>query len=121
MIDQAIEKINAEMQKAPADRYLEILGHYLIDRCDEALAAKITGGKTLKDAMTAVERRARRAQKGNVAVLAPDEVFSEVDKYFGLPADSTAQWRAMGLQPAKVSEEERPQTSSVAIDLEDFF
>ena len=41
MIEKAIEKINAEMQKDPSDRYMEIIGHYIIDRCDEALAVKI--------------------------------------------------------------------------------
>lgn len=121
MIDQAIEKINAEMQKDPTNRYMEIIGHYVIDRCDEALAAKIAGGKTLKDAMTAVERRAQKVKKGNVAVLTPGEVFGEVDQYFGLPADTAAQWRAMGLPSAEAPAEERPQTSSVSIDLADFF
>ncbi len=62
MIDQAIAKINAEMQKEPSDRYLEIIGHYLIDRCDEALAAKIEGGKTLKGAMEAVVKNAKQVQ-----------------------------------------------------------
>ena len=46
MIDKAIEKINAEMQKDPSDRYMEIVGHYIIDRCDEALAARIPGWHT---------------------------------------------------------------------------
>ena len=27
MIEKAIEKINAEMQKDPSDRYMEIVGH----------------------------------------------------------------------------------------------
>lgn len=120
MIDRAIEKINAEMQKDPSNRYMEIIGHYVIDRCDEALAAKIAEGKTLKDAMTAVERRAGKAKKGNVAVLTPGEVFGEVDKYFGLPADTAAQWKAMGLQPAEAPEREHPRTSSADIDLADF-
>lgn len=33
MIDKAIEKINAAMQKDPDNRYMEIVGHYIIDRC----------------------------------------------------------------------------------------
>ena len=121
MTDRAIEKINAEMQKDPSNRYMEIIGHYVIDRCDEALAAKIAEGKTLKDAMTAVRRRAEKAKKGNVAVLTPGEVFGEVDKYFGLPTDTAAQWKAIGLQPAEAPEEEPSQTTSAAINLADFF
>lgn len=88
MIEKAIEKINAEMQKDPSNHYVEIIGHYIIDRCDEALAAKIAEGKTLKGAMTAVEQRARNVKTGNVAVLTPGEVFDEVDKYFGLTTDT---------------------------------
>lgn len=119
MIEKAIEKINAEMQKDPSNRYMEIIGHYIIDRCDETLAAKIAEGKTLKGAMTAVEQRARNVKTGNVAVLTPGEVFGEVDKYFGLTTDTAAQWKAVGLP--------RPQPDPPAgrgggdIDLADFF
>lgn len=122
MIDKAIAKINAEMQKDPSDRYLEILGHYIIDRCDENLAAKITGGKTLKGAMELVLKKARNAKKGNVATLTPGEVFGEVDKYFGLPTDDAAQWRAIGLTPAGAPApvEEQPRYSSKNIDPLDF-
>lgn len=122
MIDKAIETINAEMQKDPADRYLEILGHYIIDRCDETLAAKITGGKTLKGAMELVLKKARNAKKGNVATLTPGQVFGEVDKYFGLPTDDAAQWRAIGLTHAGAAApvEEQPRYSSKNIDPLDF-
>ena len=122
MIDKAIEKINAEMQKDPANRYMEIIGHYIIDRCDEALAAKIAGGKTLKDAMESVVRVARKRQKGNVATLTPDEVFGEVDKFFGLPTDTAAQWKAIGFPvvvPAAPAEAP-VQHVSVDVDLDSF-
>lgn len=121
MTGQAIAKINAEMQKEPANRYLEILGHYVIDRCDGALAAEIAGGKTLQGAMEAVMKRAKRAKRGTVAVLAPDEVFGEVDKYFGLSSDPAAQWKAMGLPSAGAVPEPGPQTAGADIDLADFF
>lgn len=122
MIDKAIEKINAEMQKDTANRYMEILGHYVIDRCDEALATKIAGGKTLKGAMEAVERKARALKKGNTAVLTPGEVFGEVDKFFGLPTDTAAQWKAMGLPSAAapVPVEAPAQHFSVDVDLDAF-
>lgn len=34
-MENAIAKINAEMQKDPDNTYLEIVGHYIIDRCAE--------------------------------------------------------------------------------------
>lgn len=122
MIDEAIAKINAEMQQDPSSRYLEILGHYIIDRCDEALAGRIVGGKTLKGAMDAVMKKARGAKKGNVAVLTPTDVFGEVDKYLDLPTDSAAQYRAMGLPPAAppAPAEEGPQQTGGYIDPLDF-
>lgn len=120
MIDKAIEKINAEMQKDPSDRYLEILGHYLIDRCNEALAAKIKGGKTLKGAMEAVVKKARTVQKNGVATLTPGEVFGEVDKYFGLSTDASAMWRALGLSSSIAPVAEPPQRPIGDIDPLDY-
>lgn len=120
MIDQAIAKINNEMQKEPDNPYLEILGHYIIDRCDETLAAKITGGKTLKGAMELVLKKARNAKKGNVAVLTPGDVFGEVDKHFELPTDEAAQWRAIGLPSSAAPVTEPPQRSGWDIDPLDF-
>lgn len=122
MIDKAIAKINAEMQKDPSNRYMEILGHYIIDRCDERLAAEIAGGKTLKVAMDVVMERAKTMRKGNVAVLTLGEVLGAVDKYFNLPTDTAAQWRAMDLPPAAASAlaEDGPQQTGGYIDPLDF-
>lgn len=127
MVDTAIEKINAEMQKNPADRYTEIVGHYVIDRCmDEAAAARVAEkDKTLKGAMAAVREKARKAQSGSVAVLLPADVFGAVDKYFGLPTDLSAQQAAMGSvsgaapAPAQPVRPEPPAKAN--IDLTDFF
>lgn len=119
MIDKAIEKINAEIQKDPSDRYMEIVGHYIIDRCDEALAARIAEGRTLKDAMTAVERKAQSVRNGrSVVPMTPDELFGEVDKYFGLPTDIAAQWKAIGFS---LSRTDPPAGRGGNIDLADFF
>lgn len=59
----AIEKINTEMQKRPDDLYMEIIGHYIIDRCgaDEACEKKASAeGKTLTGAVTAVRNAAQK-------------------------------------------------------------
>lgn len=125
MTDQAIARINAEMQKNPSDPYTEILGHYVIDRCmDDALAAKVCADKkTLTGAMEAVKSRARKTAPGGVAVLLPCHVFDEVDKYFGLPTDLAAQQKAMlaasGTAPAQPSPPAPP--AKVKFDLADFF
>ena len=112
MTEKAIEKINNEMQKDPTDRFAEILGHYIIDRSENARDAEkvLKDGKSLKGAMDAVTEKARKARHGNVAVLTPEEVFGAVDDYFGFKKDGTAQGRQTG--------EKAP--AGIALSLEDF-
>ena len=111
------EKINAEMQKEPANKYMEIIGHYVLDRCtDETCAAKAADEKkTLKGAMAEIMKEAGKHQHGNVAVLMPADVFGTVDKYFGFKTDEAAQVAAMsGAAPA-------PKPAGNVIDLASFF
>ena len=121
----AVEKINAEMQKRPDDPYTEIIGHYIIDRCGldadcerKAAAEK----KTLAGAMDAVWAAAKKKAMNGCAVLTPDAVFGEVDRYFGLPADELAQLRAMrGVGASAPAVPEAPAAqAAVSLDLTDF-
>ena len=121
----AIEKINTEMQKRPDDLYMEIIGHYIIDRCgaDEACEKKASAeGKTLTGAVTAVRNAAQKKAVSNCAVLTPDEVFSNIDKYFGFPADARAQERAMaGVSGASIAAHAVPTApAAVSLNLSDF-
>ncbi len=120
----AIEKINREMQKAPDDLYREILGHYVIDRCGDAAAARLVlqEGKTLEGAMQAATAAAKNAAENNVAVVTPAQVFGEVDRYFGLSTDLAAQQKAVmsaaaGNCPVQTRE---PAGKKLALALEDF-
>lgn len=118
--EKAVAKINGEMQAEPDNRYLEIIGQYVIDRCtDEATCAQVAAeGKTLQGAMSAVMAKAKKAQRGNVAVLMPGEVFGAVDTYFGMPTDERAQLAAMmGAAPAASVPASR---RTVALDFDDF-
>lgn len=123
LMKNAIRKINAEMQKNPDDRYTEIIGQYIIDRCgDDITAAKVMAdNKSLKGAMDAVVEKARKAKNGNVAVLMPEVVFGEVDQYFDLSTDCAAQERAMmaacsGMAAAPTS----AASAGINISLSDF-
>lgn len=119
--EKAIEKINTEMQKNPDDSYMEIIGHYIIDRCEEQNAAEKVAidGKTLKGAMDAVMAKAQKAKKGNVAVLTPATVFSAVDAYFGITTDTAAQLKAIqGGTPAPAAAP--APINKVNLSLEDF-
>lgn len=123
MIDNAIRKINTEMQKRPNDRYIEIIGQYIIDRVGGSaeLAAKVAAAsKSLGGAMAAILEEARKARQGEVAVLTPDTVFGAVDKYFGFPKDTNAQMTALnGAVPTPVV---TPPIAAkpVALSLDDF-
>ena len=111
------EKINAEMQKDPANKYLEIIGHYVLDRCtEESCAAKAAEEKkTLGGAMQKILKEAGKRQNGNVAVMLPADVFGTVDKYFGFKTDEAAQAAAMSAStPA-------PKPAGNVIDLASFF
>lgn len=126
MKDQAIAKINAEMQKNANDPYTEIIGHYVIDRCLEADCAKkvMNGKKDLLGAMGKVMERAKQAKKGNVAVLMPADVFGEVDQYFGFKTDAAAQMSAMATAAGTTVEQPKPKqeerASGTILNLEDF-
>ena len=120
----AIEKINAEMQKNADDLYTEIIGTYIIDRCgDGQVKAKVEGkDKSLKGAMDAVMAVAKKRKHGSCAVLTPAEVFGAVDTYFRIGTDTQAQEKALALvlgygapvaTPAK-------KTEQVSFMLEDF-
>lgn len=122
----AVEKINTEMQKRPDDPYTEIVGHYIIDRCglDADCERKAAADKkTLEGAMSAVKAAAEKKAVNGCAVLTPDAVFGEVDRYFGFPADELAQLRAMRSAvgtPAPAAPEAPAAQAAVSLDLADF-
>ncbi len=120
MREKAIEKINTEMQKDPNDPYAEIIGHYIIDRCEDGAVAELVlkEGKTLKGAMEAVVALAKKERHGNVAVLTPGKVFGEVDRYFGMATDLAEQQRA--LESLGAPTPDRGKKQKPVLDLADF-
>lgn len=85
--EEAIGKINGEMQKSPDDRVLEAIGHYLIDRITDADAEKVRD-KTLKGAVEKMRSAAQKVARGGVGVLTDEEGFAIVRRYFGLRDDA---------------------------------
>ena len=85
--EEAIGKINGEMQKSPDDRVLEAIGHYLIDRITDAEAEKVKG-KTIAGAVAEMRREAQKIARGGVGVLTDEEGFAIVRRYFGLRDDA---------------------------------
>lgn len=147
-MEEAIKKINDEMQKDPNNTYMEIIGHYLIDRAtaEPMVAAAINEPKkTLKGAMDEIIKVAQKKKKGNVAVLTPPQVFETVDKYFGMTPNHAAMYKSLGMDmtavavptvnnvtsaPARAASApplqilpggKKAKKSRVDIDLDDFF
>lgn len=105
MKEKAIEKINAEMQKNPDNQYIEIIGHYIIDKCNSEDAANkvMAEGKSLAGCLDQIKNIAREKAVNNVGVVSEQEAFGTVDKYFGF------------------TEEQAKTKETVAIDLDKFF
>ncbi len=123
MIEKAIAKINAEMQKDPSNTYVEIIGLYLIDRCTDDLTAARIGaeGKSLDGVMKAIEGETKKHRKGNVAVLPPNAVVDVVDDYFGLSRDEDARITAMfSARGASRKIIQPPAPGKVSLALDDF-
>ena len=108
MIQQAIAKINTEMQKAPNDTFLEAIGQHVIDAITtEANAeAVMNERKTLAGAVKEVTDAARKQAVNGRTAMRDDAVFGIVDKYFGI-TDA----------PQSVA----PANKAVAVNITDFF
>lgn len=94
MKQEAIEKINLELQKWPNDGYLEIIAHYIIDRCaaDEGAAeAVFKADKSLTGCMGCIEAEARRTAQNNIGVVTSLALYDLIDGYFGFSRDEYAQ------------------------------
>ncbi len=92
MKEEAIKKINDEMQKNPDNKYIEIIGQYIIDKCgnEEMAKAVLAEGKTLAGCLKAIEAIAKKKAVNSVGVVTEEEAFAEVHKYFGVSKETGA-------------------------------
>lgn len=95
-IDDAIKKINTEIQKEPNNGYIAAVGEHIIDRIvsEETAAAILPKEKTLSGALEEIrktmEEKARKRYNGTksncVEIAVPkEEIFKMARDYFGLP------------------------------------
>lgn len=101
-IDEAIRKINTEIQKEPDNAYIAAVGEHIIDciTTDEAAEAVLAEGKTLSGALETVRNAMEKRTKGHrgktnssgsctVIVATDAEVFKMARDYFGLDRAET--------------------------------
>ena len=113
-IQEAIIKINTEMQAKTDDLYLEAIGQHVIDRYGNVAAAEavLKKDRTLKDAMDKVMEAAKARKQGSVAVMRDDEVYAIVDRYFGIDS----------MEPVTPLPASEPQSRKIVnVDFGDFF
>ena len=91
-IEDAIKKINTEIQKEPSNRYLALIGEHIIDNItSEAAAEKVLKEeKTLAKALGGIQNKASKQKTGDCAVIEDSVVYGWAREYFGLTANPQA-------------------------------
>ncbi len=90
-IEDAIKKINTEIQKEPDNRYIALIGEHIIDCITNETAAErvLQEEKTLERALTGIENRAKQQQVKGHAVIESTVVYGWAREYFGLTAEES--------------------------------
>ncbi len=90
-IEDAIKKINTEIQKEPNNRYIALIGEHIIDCITSEAAAErvLQGEKTLGRALTGIENHAKQQQVKGHAVIESTVVYGWAREYFGLSAEAS--------------------------------
>ena len=86
MINEAITKINDEMEKEN-NPYVKVIGEYLLGliKNDETTAEKILDNdKSIMKSLEEMRKAAEKVKVGNMAMISDEEGFSIVLKYFGI-------------------------------------
>ncbi len=94
-MEQAIKKINDEMQKHPDDKLWEFCGTYIIDSMDDNKAVLINNSYSLTEAIKKVTSEAKKVAVNSCGVLTPDNVISAIDEYFRCARNEAAYSNAM--------------------------
>lgn len=96
MINKAIAKITDEMMKIDTPHAVAV-EEYLTGICiTEAVAEKLLDeSKTLKGFMDQLLEEAKKRKKGNVAYIAPDEVWQMVEDYYGITEEDKSSMGGM--------------------------
>lgn len=87
-IEEAIKKINGEVQKSLSDTYLVMVGEHIIDQIttEEAAEKVLVKEKKLSGCLQHIQNEARKKKSGSVAVIDDMTVYSWAREYFGLAA-----------------------------------
>jgi len=92
VVNEAISKLQTEMEQAQNNSYVQVVGGFLLKHLDSnpVVAEKILDpDKTIIKSLDAMREEARKNQVGGVGVLTDAEGFAVVLKYFGIEEAAT--------------------------------
>lgn len=118
MKQQAIEKIQGEMNGNGNNPYIQVVGNFLLQHLDgdQGAAEKILAkDKTIAKSLEAMRKAAEKKKVGNMAVLTDAEGFAVVLKYFGIDGQPV-NVKASAVPPVKT---EKP-SDDFNVSLDDF-
>lgn len=104
MIEKAIEKIKAEIEKNK-DQHIQVIGNYLLKQIEinkAAATAIVQDGKTILESVKEMRKVAEKRAVNGCGILTDAEGFEIVRKYFGFEA---VQDEIMGVQIQDVKKE----------------
>lgn len=91
-MQEAVNKIQSEMEKFKKNPLAQVLGKYLAEECgsSETIAESVMKNeKTLKDLAEHITAYAKKKATGGMAMIAKEEVFAETLKFYGTKAAVT--------------------------------
>ncbi|MEG0259576.1 MAG: Cas9 inhibitor AcrIIA9 family protein [Lysinibacillus sp.] len=91
-MQQAIEKINAEMAQSN-NPYVQVIGQFLLTQITTKEAAEkvLEATKTVENSLNAMQKEAKKKAVNGMAMLTDEEGYAIVLAYFGLEQDTQPQ------------------------------
>lgn len=119
-MEEAIKKINDEVQKNHSNTYLVMVGEHIIDCITtETDAEKVLADKkNLSGCLWSITGKAKHRKTGNVAVIDDVTVYGWAREYFGLAA---AEEKKPHLELVKTQTPAEVPKKSNHLSLDDFF
>lgn len=93
MLEQALKKLQDEMDKEKNNSYVVFIGGYLkthIQAHPADAALIMDEKKTIAGSLEKMKGIASKQKIGNVAVIAPDQGFKIINEYFGIHGEMPA-------------------------------
>lgn len=100
MLQRAIEKLEKESEKDINNNSLMVVVNHLrevITRTPQLAEKILDKDKTVQKAWQEVIKYAKKQATNNTACLSDDEVYSIIDKYYGIENDSSPQSKILSL------------------------